>query len=196
MKNGVYQIRNLFNGKRYIGSAAGIGGFIHRWRQHLSLLKQKQHHAHYLQNAWNKHSGSIFVFEILLYCSPEHCLMYEQIMLDHYKPAYNTCPTARNCKGRKYREQTLNKMRQNNIGERNPFYGRTHSVKTCEFLSKIKQGVYLGEKSPCAKLTDKDVRSIKGLLEEKTSRKQISQQFAISLTTISDIVTGTRWSHI
>jgi len=37
MKTGVYQIRNLVNGKRYIGSAAGKGGFQARWRVSSSL---------------------------------------------------------------------------------------------------------------------------------------------------------------
>lgn len=226
MKNGVYQIRNVLNGKCYIGSCAEYRGISQRWSAHRSALNSNRHYARHLQNAWNKYSADVFVFEVLLYCDPENCLMYEQTALDYYQPEYNTLKIAGSPLGRKhtdatiqklkdrkftqqhrdrigeanrlrvFSQDTIEKMRVNNTGERNPFYGRTHSIKTCEFLRKIKKGMHLGVKNPCAKLTEKDVKNIKSLLQRHISRRQISQQFAISLTTISDIATGKRWSHI
>ena len=94
MKNGVYQIRNRANGKRYIGSAAEYRGMPQRWSVHRSALNSNRHYARHLQHAWNKYGEGSFVFEVLLYCDPGDCLTYEQIALDHYQPEYNTLKVA------------------------------------------------------------------------------------------------------
>jgi len=49
MKTGVYQIRNLINGKCYIGSAASRGGMYKRRDKHYSDLRQQRHHSKHLQ---------------------------------------------------------------------------------------------------------------------------------------------------
>lgn len=196
MKNGVYQIRNLINGKRYIGSAAGVNGLRHRWMQHQSLLRRNQHYARYLQNAWNKYGADAFVFEILLYCDPENCLMYEQVCLDYFTPEYNSCPRAGSCYGRQYSDLTLAKMRHNNTGAGNPFFGKRHSATTRKRISESKKGLHTGIKNPSCKLTEDEVKDIKSLLERNTPRQEIAKQFRISLATISDIVTGKRWRHV
>jgi hypothetical protein len=59
MNTGVYQIINLTNGKRYIGSAANKRGFDQRWSIHRTLLFQGKHHSSKLQNAWNKYGAAI-----------------------------------------------------------------------------------------------------------------------------------------
>src|SRR5690606_4713108 len=61
-KGGVYQIRNLINGKIYIGSAKCVQV---RASQHLSKLKQGKHANKHLQNAFNKHGEDAFLFEVL-----------------------------------------------------------------------------------------------------------------------------------
>ena len=51
---GVYQIRNLVNNKRYVGSAAGEKGLHGRWSNHKSCLKRGVGHNQYLQASWDK----------------------------------------------------------------------------------------------------------------------------------------------
>ena len=50
--HGVYQIKNLINGKLYIGSSIDVDK---RLKSHFSALDKGCHNNAYLQNAWNKY---------------------------------------------------------------------------------------------------------------------------------------------
>jgi group I intron endonuclease len=63
LESGVYQIRNIINNKRYIGSSAR--GIYNRWKLHKSTLNRKIHHSILLQRAWDKYGKENFIFEIL-----------------------------------------------------------------------------------------------------------------------------------
>ncbi len=62
LKSGVYQIRNLINGKVYIGSAKR---FKERGKDHLRSLERGKHHNKHLQASWNKYGTDNFVFEVI-----------------------------------------------------------------------------------------------------------------------------------
>ena len=110
-RSGIYQILNTVNGKRYIGSAVC---FKTRWNNHKNSLVRGIHQPH-LQNAWNKYGADKFEFEILLLCSKENLLFYEQLLLDAFKGnLYNISPTAGNVLGMKHTEEARRKMSLNN----------------------------------------------------------------------------------
>ena len=88
---GVYRITCTANGRSYIGSSVNLAN---RFRQHKYDLKQKQHHSRQMQHCANKYGLSSFKKEVLLLCSEENLLMYEQILLDAFKPAFNAVKTA------------------------------------------------------------------------------------------------------
>lgn len=88
---GIYQIRNLNNSKRYIGSSQDVRD---RWDTHRCLLRRGKHHSLALQRSWNKNGESAFVFEKLIICDPEMCEYYEQRLLDYLNPPYNMSPSA------------------------------------------------------------------------------------------------------
>lgn len=56
-KSGIYQIRNLVNGKVYIGSACRLNS---RKSDHLRSLQRGNHVNQKLQRAWNKYGPSAF----------------------------------------------------------------------------------------------------------------------------------------
>lgn len=97
MKNlntGIYQIVNQVNGKRYIGSALSLKT---RERNHFSSLLYNKHHSIHLQRSYNKYDKENFEFQILLYCSKEDLIFYEQRAIDAYdfkKELYNMNPMA------------------------------------------------------------------------------------------------------
>lgn len=62
-KTGIYQIINLINGKRYVGSTRS--SFNKRFTTHRRELKNDKHHSKHLQFAYNKHGLNNFKFEIL-----------------------------------------------------------------------------------------------------------------------------------
>lgn len=168
-KTGVYRIRHLESGKCYVGSAAQL--FSNRWSAHRSKLRQHKHHCPPLQNAWNKYGSNAFVFEVLLYCDPKDCLMYEQIALDYFKPEYNVNPQARSSSGRRCKDSTKKKIGQANLGK------------------------HLGERNPSAKLNQLQVNEIRSKLKDGIPGTIIANQLGIAKQTVSAIKLGHTWSE-
>lgn len=89
--SGIYEIVNLVNGKRYIGSAIH---FRKRWSCHLSDLRRGFHHSKALQRAWNKYGEQSFKFAVLKLCTAGCLIEEEQAAFDLLRPEYNTCKVA------------------------------------------------------------------------------------------------------
>jgi len=85
MNSGVYEIVNLTNGKRYVGSALNLKG---RKRDHWRYLREGNHHNRYLQRSWNKYGADAFVFRVLHILYPESLIVIEQGEIDT-KSEYN-----------------------------------------------------------------------------------------------------------
>lgn len=106
---GIYQIRNLINGKVYVGSSLVLG---RRKKANLSTLRRRIHNSIYLQNSWNKYGEENFVFEIIeIIDNVDLILIREQYYLDFLKSynkkiGYNICEKAGNISGFKHSEDT------------------------------------------------------------------------------------------
>lgn len=80
MNEGIYQITNKINGKKYIGSSINV---FKRWKQHVADLHYGLHHSHLLQKDWDKYGLNDFTFEILEYVENKNDLLtIEQMWLD------------------------------------------------------------------------------------------------------------------
>jgi group I intron endonuclease len=90
MKSGIYTITSP-SGKQYVGSAIRPS---RRWEQHKKQLRSGKHGNINLMRAALKYGIENLRFEVLLVCSPENLLMYEQRAIDILKPAYNIAPIA------------------------------------------------------------------------------------------------------
>lgn len=93
---GIYKIENCINGKYYIGSSNDI---YRRWKEHIKLLNNNNHHSPHLQFAWNKYGEKNFKFIILEECDEENLLTREQFYIDTMYAidesfGYNTAPYA------------------------------------------------------------------------------------------------------
>jgi group I intron endonuclease len=64
----IYEIRNIINGKRYIGCSKDV---TVRFTKHQSRLKNNKHVNSYLQNAYNKYGKSNFEYNILFKLNSE-----------------------------------------------------------------------------------------------------------------------------
>lgn len=136
MNSGIYAIISP-SGKKYIGSSSNLSK---RWYQHKYLLNRGDHHNRHLINAWNKYEGNL-KFVILLICSPEHCLLYEQIYLDYYKPEYNIAKSSDKAfyaLGVKRTQETREKISKSLIGKNTK--GRLQSEESKQKLSKSLKG--------------------------------------------------------
>lgn len=88
--SGIYQIRNLNNGRIYIGSAKE---FKSRLTCHTKTLRKGTHHNKFLQNDWNKCGEDSFIFEVLEVVEGEQSerLLVEQTYLDTYHDKQDSC---------------------------------------------------------------------------------------------------------
>lgn len=136
--SGVYEIKNVVNGHRYIGSSIDV---YRRWRSHASYLNRNASECRKLQRAWNKYGEDNFAFQVISFCEPEETLALEQKALDELKPEYNlarstTAPTL----GMTYSEETRRKMSRSQSGKKNPMYGKSPSEETRQKLSDAHRG--------------------------------------------------------
>lgn len=119
----IYEIVNIKNNKRYIGSAKD---FQRRKRTHLNLLKKQKHHSSKLQNSYNKYGEYHFHFYIIEEVQDlKDLIVREQFYLDLIKPELNMTLTA-----------GLNSSQ-----------GLKRSKTTCEKISKALTGKKLSDET-------------------------------------------------
>lgn len=97
--SGVYLIRNVVNGRVYVGSSC----LVHkRLDAHKSLLNRQKHHNRHLQAAWNKYGASSFSFQLLEETAVALLIQREQYYIDTllaHEKGYNLSPTAGSTRG-------------------------------------------------------------------------------------------------
>lgn len=79
-KSGIYWIRNILNGKYYIGSSDDCS---RRWIQHRCNLKAGTHHNEHLQRAYEAYGKHAFKIEIIEYVPREQLQQIEQWYLEN-----------------------------------------------------------------------------------------------------------------
>lgn len=130
MRSGVYSIRHIATGRRYIGSAVML---TRRWRRHLVDLRAGRHHSQKLQRAWNKYGSDEFVFEPLLICAPRDLLSYEEAAIaafDGVSGGFNAAHRARSAAGVKRSPEFIAEIRARQLG-------RVRSLSEIEHLRKL-----------------------------------------------------------
>jgi len=134
--SGIYEIVNLENGKRYIGSAQNIA---RRWKHHRFLLSKSKHYSRYMQASWTKHGEIKFQFRVLIYCEPDLLLFYEQSALDVFKPVFNTLPVAGSSRGMHLSAETKAKISLSRIGNKYTL-GYRHRPESIAKIAKAQLG--------------------------------------------------------
>lgn len=108
-QTGIYVIRNLVNGRVYVGSAVDI---ISRWGVHEVGLESGKHFNRHLLRAWKQYGPEAFEFSILELCEKNTLAEREQYwmdLLEAVKLGYNQEPTARSPLGRKWKASSKRK---------------------------------------------------------------------------------------
>lgn len=104
IKSGIYEIVNLVNGKRYVGSAVNLDK---RWKMHRWLLGNDRHVNRHLQRSWRRHGDVTFHFRIIERCDKTILIEREQFYLDVLRPEFNICPTAGSRLGALYKPHSV-----------------------------------------------------------------------------------------
>ena len=129
---GIYYIK--CHGKYYVGQSIDI---YKRWIKHVSDLNHNRHCNKHLQYAWNKYTSNSFEFKIIKICKEKYLNRFEKLYIklyDAYKNGYNMTiggdnqPTSD--------DNVCQKISLSMIGEKNHFYGKSHTLLSEIEMSK------------------------------------------------------------
>jgi len=137
MNGGIYQIINLINGKRYVGSSVNLEK---RRGTHWYLLRKGIHYNKHLQAAWNKYGENAFEFQVIGKCPAERLIELEQEVMDHLRPKYNMGKVAASRLGQKATNETRLKISSS-------LTGRVPSKETKRKISKSNLGHITSEET-------------------------------------------------
>ena len=190
---GVYSIKNLINGKFYIGSSQNIQ---RRKYYHFSLLKRGCHKNFRLQQAINKYGLENFVFEILEICELPILIDKEQEWIDKFwndGMLYNIAQKAgASFRGRKHSNKTIKKMKNWQKKHGNSMKGKTHSnwsknqiILSCTEKFKFRR-----------RLTEEQIKELYQLHRDGFSSRALGKKFNVSKTTILKILNGKRYNSV
>ena len=186
--SGIYVIKNIINGKVYIGSAVHL---TERLSNHFHQLKNNCHHSIHLQNAWNQ-KNSYFVCGVIEFVNDKKLLtVTEQKYIDKYNSAndkfgYNICPIAGSnlgCKQTRGRIERSIRMR----GSNNNFYNKKHKPESLYLIS---------ENSDNRVLTNDNIQEIKFLSDYGVSQYIIAKIFHVGQPYISKIINNKKRNKI
>jgi len=150
VKNVIYKIRNLTNGKFYVGSTVDARV---RFQTHRRKLRAGKHQSPHMQAAWNKYGEDCFKFEVVEVV-PESgdLLAAEQKWLDAHagKPyCYNWATDASApMRGKKHTADAKSKMTGVQPKGTNHYrYGKTVSEETRKKIGDTQRGVPKGPRT-------------------------------------------------
>lgn len=151
-KPAIYQIVNLDNGKRYIGSAVCVHC---RFCKHKKQLRTGTHHNRYLQRAWDKHGEKRFLFDVIKIVPKDKLREQEQMWIDSSgctdkNRGYNLASDARSNRGYEWTEEQKARLKAKWDGKRKvkiakakyipTFIGKKHSEATKEKMRVAQLG--------------------------------------------------------
>lgn len=199
LNTGIYEIRNVKNGRRYIGSAVNVSK---RWREHLRQLEEGKHHSRFMQRCWAKNGGENFIFRVILACRQEDLIMYEQRAIDVINPQYNSNPMAASMLGHKHSPESRNKMSASRAKDFSPMTGKRHTEETCRKISEAKRGKKqspdavrrradsirkLKGKHSAKKFTEEQIKEIRRRSEAGEKNIALAREFGVSDSVICEI---------
>jgi len=159
-QSGVYLIRNIVNGKVYVGSSVNIAV---RWSGHRNQLRKGKHTSRHLQSAWNNYGEDKFAFVKRRLCPVDDLLRVEQEYIELHcssdpECGYNICKRAGrppDLTGIAKSDETKKKMSEYHrnrpvehqrkineatTGQKNGMFGRKHSPEMIEHYRRISTG--------------------------------------------------------
>lgn len=143
MNSGIYEIKNLINGKIYIGSSSNLKK---RMYSHIYNLRNNRHRNSFLQNSWNKYGESNFHFSVVEFVGDiSNLLTREQYWIDTTmcyirSNGFNIRKIAESNYGIKLSEESKKRMSESRKGKGSPWFGKRLSTEHRKKLSDSKKG--------------------------------------------------------
>lgn len=170
----IYKIINKVNNKFYIGKSVNSAQIRFSQHIHAAIKSKKSNNRFY--NAIRKYGKDNFYFEILEQNIPSELLNdKEKLWISKLNPHYNSTiggegtsgfkfsneqklKMSLNRKGKKHTDETIEKLRLANLGEKNPMYGKIG--KNNPFYGKKHNLEFIERKSKCYTFLDPNNQKI------------------------------------
>lgn len=202
----VYQIRNKYSGRVYVGSTVD---YTARKSKHLCMLRKGDHRNRRLQKDYEIYGMGAFVFEVLeeVPCKAER-YEREQFWIDCLSDnLYNILPNAGRALGRVHIEPTKRKVSESSKGRRPSEATLLASAKSrrgrplpeetrLKMSESHKRRDARGSRSSNAKLTESNVADILDRLYAGDLQKDIAEEYGVAKSTISHISQGNTWTNV
>lgn len=169
---GIYMIKNIVNGKVYVGKSFDING---RWRHHRYELNKGAHVNNHLQSAWNKYGEDSFEFSIVEECSEDELNNKEIYWIKKMNAYHNGYNQTEGGEGTHLPEDIKQKISESakerftNI-ENHPMYGRHHSDESRDKMS-ISQRKRFDDETQ----REKNSQVHMGIRHSESSKKKMSE---------------------
>ncbi len=184
---GIYQIRNIVDNKKIIGSTNNI---YHRFAQHKNELRNNGHRNPHLQNAWNKYGQDKFVLEIIEICEEDKLIEREDFYIIKFDTinrelGYNFTLGSRHTQN----EESKEKLRQYRLGKKMSeeqkqkislsHIGKNTGPRSQETKNKISKGLK-GNQNCLGRIVNEETRkklseSNKGKIMSEEAKKKMSE---------------------
>lgn len=190
---GIYRIKNLINGKLYIGQT--LDRFIERYWNHLWKLNNHSHDNRHLQSAWDKYGGSSFEFSIIHKLKENEDIDdLERYYIQQYdfNNLYNIQHGGQDhvMLGTHMSDKTKAKIGEAN---RKNMLGKKHSEETKERMSVARNGITQWGK--CS-LSYDQAKNVKELLMSGLSPKQVSDNLNIKYKVVNGIYSNNTYKSV
>lgn len=184
MKTGIYIIRNLDNGKVYIGQSTDMK---RRLMHHKRALMRGEHPNSFMQRSYDAHDGH-FSFKVLEECSEDALDERERYWITYFDSMNRDRGYNRESGGHEGRHWS-DESKEKRSGKGNPMYGKKQSPEFVEFIK-------MRNRASSDKLTESDVMSIKKLIIAGETQKAIGDRFGVTISTINKIATLHNWDWV
>lgn len=192
-KIGIYKIVNSINGKVYVGQTKE--NFQRRYWLHCWKLRKGNHDNQYLQRAWNKYGESNFYFEVIEILPTEQIDEREKFWITYYRKE-NRCYSIQDGG----QPENLNFYISSDIRKRTGAKNRERllgsklSEETKKKMSESRTGKRI--KRCTDVITEEQARTIKELLIQGRSTKEIQTETQIPYKYINNILSADAWSTV
>jgi group I intron endonuclease len=189
----LYIYENLINGMIYIGQTKNLE--VRDYRHcHDNDMK--------IDKAIREFGRENFSLNVIATTDTEDQIVYAEIdwiararNLLGRNMLYNvSCGGPNGWKGLKHSEESRKKMSRTHegmhVGNKNNMFGKNHTAKSKELVSKNRKGKSCGETRPNAILTRELVESIRN---DSRSERALAKLYGVSRSTINAVKRGTNW---